>query len=132
MIEVERYFMLIPEACQLVLQACAMGRDGQVMVLDMGTPVKIADVAQTLIEISGKHIDVVYTGLRPGEKLTEVLFTEGEDRCNTDHDLVDAVFVPPLTGTSIDLSRFATSGEAIAVMSTTAGAGSRPTLGSLK
>jgi len=103
--DVERYFMLIPEACQLVLQACAMGRDGQVMVLDMGTPVKIAEVAQTLIQISGKQVDIVYTGLRPGEKLTEVLFTEGEDRHLTDHDLVHAVAVPPMAGTALTEGR---------------------------
>lgn len=118
--DVERYFMLIPEACQLVLQACAMGRDGQVMVLDMGTPVKIAEVAQTLIDISGKDIDVVYTGLRPGEKLTEVLFTEGEDRRNTKHELVDAVSVPPLEGKLLPDPPRSSTPQVIAVMSETA------------
>jgi FlaA1/EpsC-like NDP-sugar epimerase len=95
--DVERYFMLIPEASQLVLQAAAMGRDGQVMVLDMGQPVKIADVARTLIDMSGKRgVNVVYTGLRPGEKLSEVLFTHGEEHQPTGHDLVTAVAVPAL------------------------------------
>lgn len=95
--EVERYFMLIPEACQLVLQAAAIGTDGQVMVLDMGTPAKINDVATTLMEMSGKDIDIVYTGLRPGEKLSEELFTPGEDIRQSDHPLVRHVDVASLT-----------------------------------
>lgn len=95
--EVERYFMLIPEACQLVLQAAAIGKDGQVMVLDMGTPAKINDVATTLIDLSGRgDIEIVYTGLRPGEKLSEELFTAGEDIRATDHALVSSVDVPQL------------------------------------
>ncbi|CAN5597934.1 nucleoside-diphosphate sugar epimerase/dehydratase [soil metagenome] len=95
--DVERYFMLIPEACQLVLQSAAIGRDGEVMVLDMGTPIKIADVARTLIAMSGQHdINVVYTGLRPGEKISEILFTSGEDHRTTDHPLVATVDVPSL------------------------------------
>lgn len=98
--DVERYFMLIPEACQLVLQSAAMGRDGQVMVLDMGTPVKIADVAQTLISMSGREISVTYTGLRPGEKLSEVLFHEGDMHRPTAHPLVASVDVPPCSPAS--------------------------------
>ncbi len=100
--DVERYFMLIPEASQLVLQASAIGRDGHVMVLDMGTPVKIVDVAKTLIELSGERgVDIVYTGLRPGEKLTEELFTPGEDIRRSTHPLVDYVDVPPVSTASI-------------------------------
>lgn len=96
--DVERYFMLIPEACQLVLQAAAIGRDGEVMVLDMGEPAKIRDVANTLIELSGRNdIEIVFTGLRPGEKMTEDLFTPGESIRRTDHPLVSSVAVPPLT-----------------------------------
>ncbi|MFK5647486.1 polysaccharide biosynthesis protein [Ornithinimicrobium sp. LYQ121] len=95
-VDVERYFMLIPEACQLVMQAGAIGRDGQAMVLDMGTPVKIVDVANELIALSGKEIDIQFTGLRPGEKLSEVLFTDGEEHQPTDHALMTAVDVPPL------------------------------------
>lgn len=96
--EVERYFMLIPEACQLVLQAAAIGADGQVMVLDMGTPAKINDVATTLIDLSGRDdIEVVYTGLRPGEKLSEELFTPGEDIQQSAHPLVNHVDVAALT-----------------------------------
>ncbi|MHA7124979.1 polysaccharide biosynthesis protein [Janibacter indicus] len=95
--EVERYFMLIPEACQLVLQAAAIGADGQVMVLDMGAPAKINDVATTLIDLSGRDdIDIVYTGLRPGEKLSEELFTPGEDIQQSAHPLVSHVDVTAL------------------------------------
>jgi FlaA1/EpsC-like NDP-sugar epimerase len=94
--DVERYFMLIPEASQLVLQAGAIGRDGQVMVLDMGTPVRIVDVARELISLSGRDVDIQYTGLRPGEKLTEVLFTGGEDQRQSGHPLMTAVDVPAL------------------------------------
>lgn len=94
--DVERYFMLIPEASQLVLQAGAIGRDGQVLVLDMGEPVKIADVARQLIALSGKDIEIHTTGLRPGEKLTEVLFADAERHLPTGHPLMTAVNVPAL------------------------------------
>jgi len=95
--DVERYFMLIPEACQLVLQASSIGSDGEAMVLNMGSPVRIADVARALIEISGRNdVTIEYTGLRPGEKLSEVLFTDGEERMRTNHELVESVSVPSL------------------------------------
>ncbi|MDO5628478.1 MAG: nucleoside-diphosphate sugar epimerase/dehydratase [Mobilicoccus sp.] len=95
--DVTRYFMLIPEACQLVLQASAMGHDGEVMVLDMGEPVKIDHLARTLIRLSGRSdVDVVYTGLRAGEKLDEDLFGGAEHRQATAHRLVQAVDVPAL------------------------------------
>jgi len=93
--DVERYFMLIPEACQLVLQAAAIGTDGKVMVLNMGEPVKIVEVAKTLIALSGRRdVDIIFTGLRPGEKLSEELFTPGEDIKSSDHPLVTHVDVP--------------------------------------
>lgn len=96
--EVTRYFMLIPEACQLVLEAAAIGRNGQVMVLDMGEPVRIVDVAHTLVEMSGRSdIDIVFTGLRPGEKLTEDLFGAAEARFATAHPRIDAVAATPLS-----------------------------------
>ena len=77
--DVTRYFMTIPEACELVVQAGAMGRSGDVMVLEMGTPVKILDVAERMIELSGaRGVEIVFTGLRPGEKLHERLFCEEE------------------------------------------------------
>ena len=95
--DVERFFMLIPEACQLVLQAGAIGRGGEVMVLDMGSPVKIVEVARTLIDLSGRtDIEIVYTGLRPGEKLSEDLFTPGEEIERSAHPLISQVFVPAL------------------------------------
>lgn len=96
--DVERYFMLIPEACQLVLQASAIGNQGEVMVLEMGTPVKIVEVAKTLIELSGKDdIEIVYTGLRPGEKMSEELFIPGEHIQSSEHPLVNHVVVPAIT-----------------------------------
>ena len=95
--DVERYFMLIPEACQLVLQAASLGADGDVMVLEMGDQVKIVEVAQTLIRMSGRRdIDIVYTGLRPGEKLSEELFSPDERSESTAHELVSRVDVPTL------------------------------------
>lgn len=80
--EVTRYFMTIPEASQLVIQAGGIGRPGEVLILDMGDPVSILDVAKRMIESSGKHIDIVYTGLRHGEKIHEELVTleEGDER----------------------------------------------------
>lgn len=94
---VERYFMLIPEASQLVLEASVIGRDGEVMVLEMGSPVKIVDVARTLIELSGRNdVEIVFTGLRPGEKLSEELFAHDEYVRRADHPLVSAVSVPTI------------------------------------
>ncbi|WP_314035731.1 nucleoside-diphosphate sugar epimerase/dehydratase [Dietzia sp. CH92] len=72
--DVRRFFMTIPEACQLVLQAAVIGQSGETLVLDMGEPVAIIDVARTLIEQSGKDIGIVYTGLRENEKIDEELF----------------------------------------------------------
>lgn len=68
-----RFFMTVPEACQLVIQAGAIGRPGEVLILDMGEPVSILEVAKQMIAMSGKKIDIVFTGLRPGEKLHEEL-----------------------------------------------------------
>lgn len=104
--DVERYFMLIPEACQLVLQAAAIGHDGEVMVLDMGEPAKIKDVATTLIELSGRNdIEIVYTGLRPGEKMSEELFSPAEDRHVTAHPLVNSVGVPRIASAEVATTR---------------------------
>jgi len=95
--DVQRFFMLIPEACQLVLEAGSIGANGAVMVLDMGEQVKIIDVANTLIRMSGrKDIDIVYTGLRPGEKMGEDLFSHSEDHRATTNRLVTSVDVPAL------------------------------------
>ena len=95
--DVERFFMLIPEACQLVLEAGSMGADGEVMVLEMGEQVKILKVANTLIRLSGrKDIAINFTGLRPGEKISEDLFSGREDRQPTTNPLVTRVGVPTL------------------------------------
>lgn len=87
--EVTRYFMTIPEAVQLVLQAAVLGRGKQVFMLDMGEPVKIVDLARDMIELSGlevgRDIDIVFSGLRPGEKLYEELFLTGEEYEPTPH-----------------------------------------------
>ena len=76
--EVTRFFMTIPEACQLVIQAGAIGRGGEVLILDMGEPVRILDVAERMIAMSGRDIEIIFTGLRPGEKLHEELVGTGE------------------------------------------------------
>jgi dTDP-glucose 4,6-dehydratase len=76
--DVTRFFMTIPEACQLVVQAGGIGSAGEVLILDMGEPVKILDVAQRMISMSGKNIEIVYTGLRQGEKLHEELIGQNE------------------------------------------------------
>ncbi len=115
--DVERFFMLIPEACQLVLEASAVGRDGEVMVLDMGEPVKIADVAKTLIRISGRRdIDIKYTGLRPGEKLSEDLFSENEGRRPSANPLIQRVTVPGLDGDAVRPLTLASHEESRATM----------------
>jgi FlaA1/EpsC-like NDP-sugar epimerase len=95
--DVERFFMLIPEACQLVLEAASIGTDGEVMVLEMGEQVKILEMATTLIRMSGrKDIKINYTGLRPGEKLSEDLFSTSEEHRPTTNPLVTSVDVPTL------------------------------------
>ncbi|AZH79644.1 MULTISPECIES: nucleoside-diphosphate sugar epimerase/dehydratase [Microbacterium] len=91
--EVTRYFMTISEACQLVVQAGGIGRPGEVLILDMGEPVKILDIAKRMIAMSGEFVEIVYTGLRPGEKLHEELI--GAD------EVVERPFHPQIQHTSI-------------------------------
>ena len=96
--EVTRFFMTIPEACELVIQAGALdSHDGKVLVLDMGEPVRIADLARRLIVESDRPIEVVYTGLRPGEKLHEVLFAPDERPEVSEHRLISSVDVPSMS-----------------------------------
>ncbi len=84
-----RYFMLIPEACKLVLEAGTKGHGGEIFVFDMGKPVKIADLAQRMIKLSGaKNIKIVYTGLRPGEKLYEEMLNEKENTKPSFHEKI--------------------------------------------
>ena len=100
--DITRYFMTIPEACELVIQAGAVGAPGEVLVLDMGQPVSILQVAQRLIAQSGKKIDIVFTGLRPGEKMHEVLLSENERGVRRSHPLITHVGVPPLSPADLE------------------------------
>jgi FlaA1/EpsC-like NDP-sugar epimerase len=90
--EMRRYFMTIPESVQLVLQAGALGRGGEVFVLDMGEPIKVADLAADLIRLSGREvgsdIEIRFTGSRPGEKLYEEMFFSAENATPTEHPKV--------------------------------------------
>nr|WP_249207503.1 nucleoside-diphosphate sugar epimerase/dehydratase [Chitinophaga hostae] len=90
--DITRYFMTIPEACQLVLEAGAMGKGGEIFVFDMGKPMKIADLARKMIRMTGKEpgkdIQVVFTGLRPGEKLYEELLNNAENTLPTYHEKI--------------------------------------------
>lgn len=106
--EMQRFFMTIPEAVQLTLQAAEIGQGGEVFVLDMGQPVRIVDLARDMIRLSGlevgRDIDIVFTGIRPGEKLYEDLFSSNESHSRTTHHKIfrvssmfrpcSAVFIP--------------------------------------
>jgi FlaA1/EpsC-like NDP-sugar epimerase len=95
--EVSRYFMTAGEAVQLVLQAAVIGRDGEVLVLDMGEQMRIADIARRLAASAPGQVDIVFTGLRPGEKLTESLLGAAETGEILSHPLIRHVPVPPLS-----------------------------------
>ncbi|PIV25028.1 MAG: polysaccharide biosynthesis protein [Deltaproteobacteria bacterium CG_4_8_14_3_um_filter_45_9] len=101
--EITRYFMTVPESCKLILQAGALGEGGEIFILDMGTPIKILDMARDLIRRSGfkpdVDIEIKFIGLRPGEKLHEELITEGEGIVRTPYD---KIFV--LKGDTFDLN----------------------------
>ena len=118
--DVTRYFMTIPEAVQLVLQAAALGNGGDLFMLDMGEPVKIVDLANDLIRLSGltpgQDIEIVFTGLRPGEKLHEELYQGHEDHDRTEHEKILRVTShfsqsPDLTGAIPLLSNICANGN---------------------
>lgn len=89
--DVTRYFMTVGEAVHLVLQAAVIGRNGTTLILNMGTPVRIADVAEQLIELSGRKVEIAYVDLRPGEKLNEVLIGSDEVKDSTSHPLITQI-----------------------------------------
>ncbi|MBN6190652.1 MULTISPECIES: polysaccharide biosynthesis protein [unclassified Microbacterium] len=97
-----RYFMTIPEACQLVVQAGGIGRAGEVLILDMGEPVSILEVAKRMIAMSGKNIEIVFTGLRPGEKLHEELVGSRENLERPFHPKVSHTRVDTITPERLD------------------------------
>lgn len=102
--DVTRFFMMIPEACELVVQAAALGKDGEALVLEMGEPVRIVDVAEQVIAMSGRQdVEIVFKGLRNGEKLHEDLFGYDETVRPTAHHLVRAVMVSPLAAEEVSV-----------------------------
>ncbi|HXV94449.1 MAG TPA: nucleoside-diphosphate sugar epimerase/dehydratase [Pseudonocardia sp.] len=101
--DVTRFFMTIPEAVRLVIQAAAIGRPGEALVLDMGEPVRIADIAKQLTYLAGRSVQILYTGLRDGEKLHEQLFGDGEADHRPVHPSVSHVAVPRLDPACLDL-----------------------------
>jgi FlaA1/EpsC-like NDP-sugar epimerase len=111
--EMTRYFMTIPEATQLVLEAGALGRGGEIFVLDMGQPVRILDLARDMIRLSGltegREIEIAFTGLRPGEKLFEELYHEREEALPTPHPKIFAARHRPCEAAAVeaDLARLA-------------------------
>jgi FlaA1/EpsC-like NDP-sugar epimerase len=93
--DITRYFMLIPEACELVLQAGAIGKSGEILILDMGEPIKIVDLAKKMIELSGRDdIQIRFSGLRPGEKLYEELLIDDSDM-HTEYDSITVASPTP-------------------------------------
>ncbi|KRB36257.1 polysaccharide biosynthesis protein [Microbacterium sp. Root180] len=100
--EVSRYFMTIPEACQLVVQAGGIGRPGEVLILDMGEPVRILDVARRMIAMSGQRVDIVFTGLRDGEKLHEELVGASEETSSPFHPMISHAKVGAISPAALD------------------------------
>jgi FlaA1/EpsC-like NDP-sugar epimerase len=90
--EITRFFMTIPEAAQLILQACALGEGDEIFILEMGTPIKIVEMARDLIRLSGKEpdkeIEIIFSGLRQGEKVYEELITADEGVVETGHEKI--------------------------------------------
>ena len=123
--EMTRFFMTIPEAVQLVVQAGAIGGRGQIYVLDMGSPVKILDLAETMIRLSGKEpgteIPIEFVGARPGEKLHEELWSETETVTPSDHEAILLVTRPPIDRHWLEegldeLARLVEAGETLEVI----------------
>lgn len=123
--DIERYFMTIPEAVQLVLQASVLGTGGEVFVLDMGQPIKIVDLARDLIRLSGlevgRDIEIKAVGLRPGEKLYEELFVAGEQYHRTTHEKIfiaenASKFVPHDLETSVEMLALAAANNDTALI----------------
>ena len=104
--EVTRYFMTIPEACQLILQSLVLGEGGEVFALDMGEPIRIGDLAEQMIRLAGQRpgadIPIVYTGLRPGEKLFEELFHEQEQYRPTRHPKITQALSREVSAATLD------------------------------
>ena len=107
--DVTRFFMTVEESVQLVLQAAALGEPADTLILEMGSPVRILDVAHQMIAISGKDVDIEFTGLRPGEKLHEELEGSQESLRPTRHPLISRTQVPPLDPAVVD--RIAVAGN---------------------
>jgi FlaA1/EpsC-like NDP-sugar epimerase len=123
--EMKRYFMTIPEACQLVMQAGSMGRGGEIFVLDMGEPVKIVDLARDLIRLSGldpdRDIEIQFTGMRPGEKLFEEIAVDEENAAKTKHPQIYVGKFRPhemqrVERALVELHRIAESGDRAALV----------------
>lgn len=115
---VTRFFMTIPEAVHLVLQAASLGEDSETLILDMGEPVKIDEVAQHMIEKSGRDIKIVYTGLRPGEKMHEELIGDDEQDERPKHPLITHVRVKPLGCDEVAVEAAGSPGESLEFMRT--------------
>jgi FlaA1/EpsC-like NDP-sugar epimerase len=119
--DMQRYFMTIPEASQLVMQAGAIGKPGEVLLLDMGSPVKIVDLARQLILRNGlqpeEDIQIKFTGIRPGEKLYEELACDDEQTRPTDHEKIRAWQLPPVSARQVaqSLEMLAAAAEAAPV-----------------
>ncbi|MEU4624811.1 polysaccharide biosynthesis protein [Actinoplanes sp. NPDC023801] len=126
--DVTRYFMTTQEAVHLVIQAAAIGMDGEALVLEMGAPVRIAEVAMQMVALSRKSIPIKYTGLRPGEKLAESLFGKGETDRRPFNPLISHVEVPPLD--PADLHRIPLGADTAVLIERLAATCDRPAAGS--
>jgi FlaA1/EpsC-like NDP-sugar epimerase len=101
--DIDRYFMTAAEACSLVIHAGAVGQPGETLILDMGAPVRIVDLAERMAALAGKTgLPIVCTGLRPGERLHEQLIGDGEKDARPSHPLITQVPVPPLPPSAVE------------------------------